>query len=68
MSSESADGAARAAPIPCSRSGRKEHPAGGGEAPDERAQGEEGDPGQKDAAPTEQVAGTGPEEQQARRR
>ena len=32
-------------------------------APDERAQREECDPGQKDPTPTEQVAGAGPEEQ-----
>ena len=46
-------------------SGGQEHPAGDGQAAEERAHGEDGDAGQEGAAPSEQVAGAGPEQQQA---
>ena len=50
---------------PLGRPGRKEHPAGRGQAADERAQGEDGDPDQEGASAAEQVAGPGAEQQQA---
>ena len=45
--------------------GGQQHPAAGGEAAGERAQGEQGDAGHERPAPAEQVARSGTEQQQA---
>ena len=63
--SASEEGAASAAPTPWQGTGGQEHPAGDGQATEERAHGEDGDAGQEGAAPAEQIAGAGPQEQQA---